>query len=194
MANQAETLSSAFEQGMGIFDNSATAPSSRDYFSDRGIQRNAEENKREERLIDLLQEIPKPTIGMDYLKNRLNGIVTVSDPRFEFDKNIELEITNAAETFIRHQKKSVKYRNEILKVADKASECLKKSGIDAEVTVDLFTDPEYSNWIEPKVRIIVGKEQLDKAYEKFDDLLEFAFSGISQKTLQRLSVTIDSRQ
>ena len=54
-------------------------------------------------------------------------------------------------------------------------------------------DSEYSDWAEPKIQIRVGKDQLGKAYDALDKLLTYAFNGISQKTVRRISINLESR-
>lgn len=189
-----ENFSSAFDQGISFFDNSATSQAPIGYFTEQKEPQNIEASKRKERLVGLIQEIPKPIIGLSTLQNELIGVATRSDALVEINNVEPQTITEAADYFISRQKKSVKYRTEILKVSSRVTEYLKREKIDADVTVDLLTDPEYSNWVEPKIQILVKNEQLKKTYDVFDKLLEFSFSGISKKTLQRLSVTIDSRQ
>ena len=68
MVNQTENMSSAFEQNISIFDNSATNAAPLDYFIDRGIERGTHETKQKEKLVNLIQEVPKPIIGMDQSK------------------------------------------------------------------------------------------------------------------------------
>ncbi len=189
-----ENLDLAFEKGTDIFDNNATGQTTIVCFTEQRDLQSIEESKRKERLADLIQVIPKPITGLSNLQNELTGIATRSDALVAITNIGPQIITEAADYFISRQKKSVKYRTEILEVSSKVTGYLKKEKIDAEVVVDLFTDPEYSDWIEPKIQILVKKEQLQKTYEVFDKLLEFSFSKISQKTLKRLSVTIDSRQ
>jgi hypothetical protein len=120
-------------------------------------------------------------------------MATISDPKPILKLSQPCEITDVADAFIGKQKQSVKYRQEILLIADRITGFLSAKGIDAETCVDLFTDPEYSNWSEPKIQITVNKDALEKAYALFDEVLEFSFKGITQKTLKRLLVTIDSR-
>lgn len=107
--------------------------------------------------------------------------------------SLAVEITETADNFIVRQKNAIKYKKEIILVAERISEFLDRKGVKAEICVDLFKDPEYTNWVEPKVSINVGKGQVAQTYNLFNELLAYSFSGISQKTLKRLSVTIDSR-
>jgi hypothetical protein len=182
------------EQGLNAFDVDATGPASTKYFVDQREIQECEEAKRKERLFGLIQAVPKPIVGLSGFETQFSSNATISQSMLSFPIRTRPEITDSADYFISRQKKSVKYRGEILKVTDRVSECLKKDGVDAEVIIDLFTDPEHSDWVEPKIQILVSKDQLSKTYQIFDELLEFAFSGISQKTLRKLSVTIDTRQ
>lgn len=192
MPTSGENFGSAFEQGIGEFENSATVPSSSGYLIGQQETSSVDEEKRKERMLDLIQSLPKPIIGLSRFDNTISGIATRSDPKTEImDGSGQQEITDAAEHFISRQKKPVRYRTEILEVADRVSQCLDKQGIDAGVNIDLFTDPEYSDWMEIKIRIAVRKDQLQKVYDAYESILEFAFAGISQKTLRKLSVTID---
>ncbi|MGA2386963.1 MAG: hypothetical protein ABSG33_10580 [Candidatus Bathyarchaeia archaeon] len=137
------------------------------------------------------QSTPTGTVKLQGLSI---GVATKGDLMLPtLSDTLKFEITNTADTFIVHQKSAVKYKKEILLVAKRISSFLTARKIPADVCVDLFTDPEYSDWVEPKVEIRVSKDQVSETYDLFDELLTCAFSGITQKTLKRLSVTIDSR-
>jgi hypothetical protein len=189
-----DAIDTGFDFRMGTLENSATGTASLRYLPTLNDPTRTKEIEVKKRLVDLFFEITKPAIGIAKSENTLTSVATVNDRIGDLSSSPQFQITETAERFIGHQKKSVKYKKEIFMVAERISGFLGKERIDAEVSIDLFTDPEYSTWVEPKVRIEVGKEQLQRAYEVFDELLAFSFMGISQKTLERLTVTIDHRQ
>ena len=189
-----DALETATDYRINAFESSASGVASLGYLMIKRDVLDVEEAKRTDKLIDLFLEIPRPTTGLSKSENILTGIASGNDLVAGIIENPPYEITEAAENFIHRQKKSVNYEEDIMMVAERVTHFLRKEGIDAEVNIDLFTDPEYSNWIEPKIQIAVKKEQLQRAYEIFDELLTYSFSGISQKTLKRLSVTIDCRR
>jgi hypothetical protein len=187
-------LETTADNKINTFESSASSVSFLGYMP---LQRNipdTREVKRKERLVDLFLEIPTPITGLSTSKNILTGAASGNDRITGIINKPPYEITEAAEHFIGKQKKSVKYKEDIMSVAERVTYFLRKEGIDAEVHIDLFTDPEYSNWIEPKIQIETKKEQLQRTYEIFDELLNYSYFGISQKTLRRLSVTIDSKR
>ena len=103
------------------------------------------------------------------------------------------EISRDADNFIERQRKAVQYRGDLLTISNKASEFLRKKGIEAKISIILFADPEYSDWVEPKIRIEVPKNEFEKAYDVYDSLLSYSLEGICNKTLRKLLVTIESQ-
>lgn len=102
------------------------------------------------------------------------------------------EITEEAESFIRKQKKAVRWREDLLAISSRASKFLNKEGVHARIAISLFIDPEYDDWIEPKIEIRVPKTELEKAYSVYDPLISESVKGIRKKTLRRLFLTIES--
>lgn len=102
------------------------------------------------------------------------------------------EISREAEDFISRQSKAVRYRKDLITISDKAKEFLKNENIEAKISISLFTDPEYSNWIEAKIRIEVPKQEFRKAYSIYNKLLSYSLIGIRKKTLQKVVVGIES--
>lgn len=145
-----DSLGLYLEQETNALENNATGLSSGRFFSRIDEFENSEAPKGRERLTDLLQSIPKSTVGFNRFENESLGIATVGDLRIDSTEKFSTEITDEAEQFISRQKKSVKYRTEVFSVADKVSQCLNKKGINAEVIIDLFTDPEDTCWTEPQ--------------------------------------------
>lgn len=180
-------------QGETAFRNSATETASITYLIKRQIK-SPEEVKLEERIIDSFLRIPEPIIGIREIGDLPTDVATKDKLITGVTRIPHYEITKEVEMFIGRQKKSIRFQNEVSNIADRVSAFLIKENIDAEVTVELFVDSEYSDWKEPKIQIIVRKEQLGKAYDTFDNLLTYAFNGISQKTVRRISVNLDSRR
>jgi len=136
----------------------------------------------------------EPILGLSKVEGVFTSAVTLNDYPVRPTASPRYEISRAAEDFISRQKKSVKYKKEIFTVADRTVEFLGKKGIFANVLISLFVDPEYTNWIEPRIRIEVQKEALQKAYEVFTELLDYSFTDVSNKTLKKLVVTVNSTQ
>jgi hypothetical protein len=190
-----DAVETTVDRNLNTFESSASNSSISDYLPLRGNFRSINETKREERrLVDLFLAIPAPIGGLSKSGIGFTSIASGNDRITGIVNKPSYEITEAVELFIRKQKKWVKYKEDILNVADRVAYFLREKGIKAEVNIDLFTDPEYTNWIEPKIQVVAKKEQLQKAYETYDELLNYAYRGISQKTLSRLSVTIDSER
>ena len=103
------------------------------------------------------------------------------------------EISRDTEDFINTQKKSVRFRRDILSISEKASEFLRKHRIEAKISIPLFTDPEYGDWVEPEIRIEVPRNELKRAYDVYNDLLSYSLKGVRKKTLRKIFVTIENR-
>ncbi len=120
-----------------------------------------------------------------------SGVINADYPRrislgriYEFSKD--------AEVFINSQKQSHRYREEIVAISDRAFDFLEEQGIAAKIFIPLFADPEYTDWLELKIRIEVPKDELKKAYELYNDLLSYSLKGIRRKTLKKIFVAIES--
>lgn len=101
-------------------------------------------------------------------------------------------ISRDAELFINRQKNPLRFRKDITTISDRASEYLSREGIKAKISVSLFADPEYDDWIEPKIRIEVPKDELAKTYGIYNGLLSYCLQGIRRRTMKQLFVTIES--
>jgi hypothetical protein len=178
----------------GIFRNSATEPASIGYYLTKSEIKSPKEVKLEEQMIDSFLRTPELTTGMRLIGNLPTDVATKNKLITGVIRTPYHEITSEVEVFISHQKKPIKFRNEVSMIAERVSAFLIKENIDGEVSVELSVDSEYSDWAEPKIEINVAKEQLGKAYDTFDNLLTYAFDGISQKTIRRISVNLSSRQ
>jgi len=133
--------------------------------------------------------IPKPPRNqlIEIFKFRTSSVANLDYP-IKFPLIPKYEISKGAEDFISRQKKSVKYRENLLVISDKAKEFLKKESIESQITISLFTDPEYSNWVETKITIIVPKKDFRKAYGLYNELLSYSLKGVSKKTLEKVVV------
>ena len=188
-----ENIDFAFNYEAISFEKSATGPSSSDYFQEKREEHETLGSMILEKIRGL-REIPQPIIGLnEFEKNQTSATMGNSLPIGKGNR-LQLEITKAADHFIDCQKRAVKYKKEIMSVAERILSFLQKNGIEAKVTISLYSDPEYNNWIEPKIQIEIARQELQRTYEIFDSLLTNSFSGISEKTLRKIFVTIDSRQ
>ncbi|HLE75247.1 MAG TPA: hypothetical protein VI864_04290 [Candidatus Bathyarchaeia archaeon] len=157
------------------------------------VQKTTIEIGNEAEFFDLFR-VHEPTSGLSKVEGLSTSAVTLNDYPVRPTLAQRYEISKAAEDFISRQKKSVKYKEEIFVVADRTVEFLGKKGILAKVVISLFVDPEYINWIEPRISVEVRKEDLQETYRLFTELLEYSLANISNKTLKKLVVTVNSAQ
>jgi hypothetical protein len=135
---------------------------------------------------------PSPLMQLDpYDRFSTSAVFGPHDLR-KLPSILAYEISRDAEDFINKQKKSVQLRKDITAISDRAMEFLNKEGIKAKVSVSLFTDPEYDDWIEPKIRIEVPENELARTYKIYNELLSCSFQKIRKRTLRRLLVTVES--
>lgn len=104
------------------------------------------------------------------------------------------EISRDAEDFISKQKKSIQFRGDLFKISDRISEFLEKRRIQARVSIDLFTDPEYHDWTETMIKIGTREKQMKRMYALYDELLRYSLEGIRKRSLKKLAVAIERIQ
>lgn len=103
------------------------------------------------------------------------------------------EISSDAQQFISKQKKSVDYRNDLITISDKISAFLKKANIEPKISISLFQDPEYTDWLESKIVITVKGEELAKTYAIYENLLDYSLKDIKRRTIEKVVVSIEKR-
>lgn len=145
----------------------------------------------ENKLIELLK-IHEPVSLLDQVESLLSSAITTDYP-VRTSADVKMEISRDAEHYIKRQKNFSRYKSDINKIGNRILDFLKQKEICAKISVNLFSDPEYTNWAEPRIQIIVPSENLQKTYELFNDLLEYSFVGVSRKTLKKVVITIDSK-
>lgn len=141
---------------------------------------------------DLVLKRHEPLGGLTQPEKMVTSAVDGLDYVKRFAVTQQYDISIDAEDFINGQKKSIRYRKDILIISNRASEFLRKEGIQAKISISLFTDPEYKDWIEPKIGIEVPKNEMEKTYNIYNTLLSYSLKGIRKKTLRKLLVTIES--
>ena len=102
------------------------------------------------------------------------------------------EISKDAEIFISKQSKFVKFRKDLFNIADRSNEFLLKEGIKPKISISLFTDPEYSKWVETKIKIEVPQDDFARTYSLYNELLSYSLKGIRKRTLEKIIVGIDT--
>lgn len=103
------------------------------------------------------------------------------------------EISKEAEVFIFKQKKAVRYKKDLVTICDRIAEFLQKANIEAEISISLFQDPEYSDWVESKIIIGVNEKEFAKAYELYGNLLDYSLGKIRRKTIEKVVIAIAKR-
>lgn len=162
-------------------------PPTRETFVSIGIK------DQEELLNSVLRSISPRTIPIEPKRMATSAVATLWNIRIPARASQQYQISRDANDFINRQKKAVQYRKDIFIVSDKVSGFLKREGIEAKISIDLFTDPEYSDWVESKIRIEVPADELKRAYGIYNELLSYSLKGIHKKTLKQLLVTIENR-
>jgi len=103
------------------------------------------------------------------------------------------EISIEAEQFISKQKKSVYYRKDLITISDKISAFLKNSNIEPIISISLFQDPEYTDWLESKIVITVKDEDFAKTYAIYGNLLDYSLKDIKRRTIEKVVISIEKR-
>jgi hypothetical protein len=101
------------------------------------------------------------------------------------------EISREAEDFISRQKKAVQYREDITTISDKAREFLKRKNIEPRISISLFKDPEYSDWVETKIIVQVQKNDFKQVYKLYNKLLSYSLKGARKKTLEKAVIVLE---
>jgi len=119
-----------------------------------------------------------------------SAVASLKYPRIAPPSRI-FEISRPADEFISKQKKSIQFRTDLIKISNRISEFLGKQGIQAKVSIDLFTDPEYSDWTEAKIKIDTPSAKLEKMYALYNEILGYSLEGVRKRVLKKLMISIE---
>lgn len=100
--------------------------------------------------------------------------------------------TQTARDFIRKQKRPIALDASLDQVSSRIAEFMNRKAMKSEVIVDLEIDPEYDDWVEPRIKVLVEPSKLGEAYTLFEDLLGFALRDIRKRESKRFMITLDS--
>jgi len=103
------------------------------------------------------------------------------------------EILREAEEFIFRQKKAISYKKDLITICDRIAEFLQKASIEAKISISLFQDPEYSDWVESKIVVGVNEKEFAKAYSLYGELLDHSLKKIKRRTIEKVVVSIGKR-
>lgn len=123
--------------------------------------------------------------------SNLTGLTDMVDPLPSPIYQKPYRITESAHDFIRKQKKSFALNESLDRVSNRILEFMRERCIESEIIIDLEVDPEYGDWIEPKIQVLVESSKFEKAYELLSQLLEFSLKGIRKKETKRFMITVD---
>lgn len=101
------------------------------------------------------------------------------------------EISKIASDFIKEQKRAFALNKSLDTVAEGILRFMKSQNIEARIVIDLETDPEYDDWKEPRVRVLIPSCKFEHTYRHFSELLNFSLRGIRKRDLIRFRVTLD---
>lgn len=131
-------------------------------------------------------------VALDQFVSSLSGLFDMLEPLPPPIYQKPYKITEVAHDFIRKQKKSFALNESLDKVSNRILEFMRAQAIKSEIIIDLEVDPEYGDWIEPKIQVLIELSKFEDAYELFGELLDFSLKGIRRKETKRFMITIDT--
>lgn len=132
-------------------------------------------------------------IALNQLVSNLSGLTDTLGPLPSPIYQEPYKITEVAREFIRKQKKSFSLNESLDRVSNRILEFMADRSIESQIIIDLEVDPEYGDWIEPKIQVLIEPSKFEKAYGLFSELLEFTLKGVRRKETKRFMITIDTK-
>jgi len=103
------------------------------------------------------------------------------------------EISREAEEFIFKQKKAISYKKDLITICDRIAKFLQNANMEAKISISLFQDPEYSDWVESKIVVAVNEKKFAKAYSLYGELLDHSLKKIKRRTIEKVVISIGKR-
>ena len=122
-------------------------------------------------------------LGMDMGSYRVRGF-TVPPPRYIYPKDVR--------DFITRQRKSSSIFQSISQIAEQTNLFLAEKEIKATIAFDLFSDPEYTDWKEPRISVKIMHLDPSKISEFRMELYDAAFRDVRPKIAKNVILHVEA--